>query len=148
MVRRIASAYERHPDRVDDLVQEVWIAVMSALPRLHDHSLLKHYVARITQNICVTHIRRAVVREAVPIDGRVIDPAPTPDETAAGAIRLARLIDAVRALPDNLKAVATLYLEEMPVKEIAALLGISETNVSVRLNRAKAALRQSMGETT
>jgi len=27
MVRRIATVYERHPDRVDDLAQDVWIAV-------------------------------------------------------------------------------------------------------------------------
>jgi len=56
------------------------------------------------------------------------------------------LIEAVRCLPESLKAVATLYLEEMPVKDIALSLGISETNVSVRLHRAKSAIRLSFGE--
>jgi len=36
MVRRIATVYERDPDAIDDLVQDVWIAVWEALPRLHD----------------------------------------------------------------------------------------------------------------
>ena len=40
MVRRIATVYERHPDRVDDLVQDIWIAVWQALPRLKDHTML------------------------------------------------------------------------------------------------------------
>ena len=47
MVRCIATVYERHPDRVDDLVQDIWIAVWQALPRLQDHTMLKSYIARI-----------------------------------------------------------------------------------------------------
>ncbi len=146
MVRRIATVYERHPDRVDDLVQDVWIAVWQALPRLNDQASLKSYIARITQNICVSHVRRALVRQAEPLSESLPDRALAPDEATAQAVRLARLIEAVRTLPDHFKAVACLYLEEMPVKEIALTLGISESNASVRLHRAKAAIRDSLGD--
>jgi RNA polymerase sigma factor (sigma-70 family) len=146
MVRRIATVYERYPDRVDDLVQDVWIAVWQALPRLNDQAMLKSYIARITQNICVTHIRRAIVRQTQPLTDRLADPAIPLDEAAAHAARLARLVEAVRNLPDNLKAVASLYLEDMPIKDIALALGISESNASVRLHRAKSAIRLSFGE--
>jgi RNA polymerase sigma factor (sigma-70 family) len=145
MVRRIATVYERHPDRVDDLVQDVWIAVWQALPRLKDQATLKSYIARITQNICVTHVRRALVRQAQPLSDALPDPAPPPDEAAAHAVQLTRLIEAVRSLPENLKAVASLYLEDMPIKDIALALGISETNASVRLLRAKSAISLSFG---
>ena len=148
MVRRIATVYERHPDRVDDLVQDVWIAVWQALPRLNNPASLKGYIARITQNLCVTHIRRALVRQAQPLSDNLPDPAPASDEAAAQTARLARLVEVVRCLPDNLKAVASLYLEEMPVKDIALALGISESNVSVRLHRAKSAIRLSFGDPT
>ena len=146
MVRRIASVYERHPDRVDDLAQDVWIAVWQALPRLNDLATLKGYIARITQNICVTHVRRAIVRHAQPLSDTLRDPAPAPDEATAHAMRLARLVEAVRSLPENLKAVASLYLEDMPVKDIAIALGISESNASVRLHRAKSAIRLTFGD--
>jgi RNA polymerase sigma factor (sigma-70 family) len=146
MVRRIATVYERYPDSVDDLVQDVWFAVWQALPRLHDQTTLKSYIARITQNICVTHVRRALVRQTQPLTDLQPDPAPPLDEAAAHAARLAHLIEAVRSLPENLKAVASLYLEDMPIKEIALALGISESNVSVRLHRAKSAIRLSFGE--
>jgi RNA polymerase sigma factor (sigma-70 family) len=146
MVRRIATVYERQPDRVDDLVQDVWIAVWQALPRLKHDETLKSYIARITQNVCVTHVRRALVRQAQPLSDNLPDPASAPDEATAHAMRLGRLIEAVRCLPENLKAVASLYLEDMAVKEIALALGISESNVSVRLHRAKSAIRLSFGE--
>jgi RNA polymerase sigma factor (sigma-70 family) len=145
MVRRIATAYERHPDRVDDLVQDVWIAVWQALPRLTNPAALKSYIARITQNICVTHVRRALVRQAQSMSDTLQDPAQPLDEATADAMRLNQLIEAVRTLPENLKAVATLYLEDIPVKDIALTLGISESNVSVRLHRAKSAISLSFG---
>jgi RNA polymerase sigma factor (sigma-70 family) len=152
MVRRIATVYERYPDRVDDLVQDVWIAVWQALPRLHDQTMLKSYIARITQNICVTHVRRALVRKTDPLTDSLTDTLPHPalplDEAAAHAARLACLIEAVRSLPESLKAVASLYLEDMPIKEIALALGISESNASVRLHRAKSAIKLSLGESS
>jgi RNA polymerase sigma factor (sigma-70 family) len=60
MVRRIATAYERDPSRVEDLTQDVWIAVWQALPSLTSPATIRGYIARITQNICVTHVRRAL----------------------------------------------------------------------------------------
>lgn len=146
MVRRIATAYERYPDRVEDLVQNVWIAVWQALPRLKNPATLKSYIARIAQNICVTHVRRALIRHTEPLDDMLPDPAPPLDQEASHAMRLARLIDAVRRLPESLKAVASLYLEDIPIKDIALALGISESNASVRLHRAKSAIRLTFGD--
>ncbi len=146
MVRRIATVYERHPDRIDDLVQEVWLAVWQALPRLDNAATLKAYIARMTQNICVTHVRRALVRKAEPLDDNVPDAAIPIDEAADHARQLRRLTDAVRNLPEPLKAVAGLYLEDIPIKDIALILGISESNASVRLHRAKTSIRTRFGD--
>lgn len=145
MVRRIASVYERYPDQVDDLAQEVWMALWKALPRLNDPSRLKGYIARTTHNICVTHIRRASVRRTERLVDNLSHPALSPHDTLQQASELTRLIEAVRSLPENLKGVVSLYLEEIPVREIAAALGISDSNASVRLHRAKEMLRQDLG---
>jgi DNA-directed RNA polymerase specialized sigma24 family protein len=50
MVRRIATAYERYPDRVEDLVQNVWIAVWQALPRLKNQATLKSYIESVAND--------------------------------------------------------------------------------------------------
>ena len=147
MVRRIATVYERHPDRVDDLVQDVWLAVWQALPRLNNPADPKPYLARITHNICVTHVRRAVNRQTWALSDTLPDPARLPDEATGQAMQLARLVEAIRSLPDNLKSVVSLYLEEIPIKDIALALGLTESNASVRLHRAKAAIMLHLGDT-
>ena len=76
MVRRIATVYERHPDSVGDLVQDAWIADWQALPRLDNQASLKSYIARITHNLCVTHVRRAIVRRAQPLSDTLPDSGP------------------------------------------------------------------------
>ena len=146
MVRRIAMVYERHPDRIDDIVQDIWLAVWQALPRLDNPAKLKPYIARMSQNICVTHVRRALVRKAEPLTDSVPDGAMPVDEATDRARQVARLTEAVRNLPEPLKAVAGLYLEDIAIKDIATILGISESNASVRLHRAKTLIRLSFGD--
>lgn len=148
MVRRIASVYERQPDLIDDLVQEVWVAICRSIPRLQDEGNLKAYVARIAQNVCVTHVRQAVAagrRMQGPLpDGLCDVRAVGPDQAAAEALERARLLEAVRALPEGLKLAVSFYLEGMTVQEIALALGITENNASVRLHRAKTLLMGSL----
>ena len=90
--------------------------------------------------------KRTIPTDSPPLSDTLPDPTPAADQTMAEAMRLARLIEAVRSLPENLKAVACLYLEDTPVKHIAVALGISENNASVRLHRAKSAIRLSFGD--
>jgi RNA polymerase sigma-70 factor (ECF subfamily) len=146
MVRRIASVYERDPGRIEDLTQDIWFAVWRALPLLKNGAALKGFIARIAQNVCVTHVRRAIARPSHALTDAIPDPGLPVHDAMTQSARVNRLLEAVRELPDSLKAVATLYLEEMPVRDIAVALGISEGNVSVRLHRIKSAIRLSVGD--
>jgi RNA polymerase sigma-70 factor (ECF subfamily) len=75
------------------------------------------------------------------------EPSEVPDTRAgpeAQAIENRRrqaLRDAIRQLPLSYRQVILLALEELSPLEIAAVLGITENNVGVRLNRARKALR-------
>ena len=57
----------------------------------------------------------------------------------------ATLFEEVMKLPDKYRVVIHLfYYEEYSVAEIADILGISQNNVKVRLNRARNKLRENM----
>jgi RNA polymerase sigma-70 factor (ECF subfamily) len=71
--------------------------------------------------------------------------APDPEGSLGSAERHAALLTAVRELPLSQREVVTLALEELSYDEIADVLGTTTSNVGVRLNRAKEALRAKMG---
>jgi RNA polymerase sigma-70 factor, ECF subfamily len=50
---------------------------------------------------------------------------------------VSQLYDAIRAMPAAKRALVVLYLDGFTYREIADVVGISETNVGVSLNRIK-----------
>ena len=57
-----------------------------------------------------------------------------------------RLYAAIRQLPKAESALVLLYLDDLSYRQMADVLGISESNVGVKLNRAKKALAQLLKE--
>jgi RNA polymerase sigma-70 factor (ECF subfamily) len=54
------------------------------------------------------------------------------------------LLDAIYHLNELDKSIILLYLEEKSYDEIAEIIGISKSNVGVRINRAKELLKQNL----
>ena len=53
---RISASYERNRALREELLQEMFLAIVSALPRLKDPSKLKAFVFRIAHNRAVSHV--------------------------------------------------------------------------------------------
>jgi RNA polymerase sigma factor (sigma-70 family) len=146
---RLASSYAGSTGERDDLLQEIALALWQALPRFRGESSERTFLFRIAHNHCINHIVRR--RPAESLQQLELDP---PDDTKpieqllSAAQESARLVAAVRQLPLIQREVVVLALEDMDYAEIAAVLGISETNVGVRLNRARTSLRTMMGDGT
>jgi RNA polymerase sigma factor (sigma-70 family) len=75
----------------------------------------------------------------------IIDLKSDPESTAIEKALQARLARTIRTLPVAYRQVITMALENLPHSEIAEVLGISESNVAVRLNRARLLLREKLG---
>lgn len=145
-IRRLASTYEREPARRQDLVQDIWLALWTALPSFRADCSERTFVFRIAHNRGVTHVQHWRRRKTEELD----EVAPVADErldVESDAIRRqrqARLRDAVLRLPLGLRQVVVLALEGLAHREIGEVMGLSENNVAVRLSRARAALAQLM----
>jgi RNA polymerase sigma factor (sigma-70 family) len=139
---RVAASYERNPAPRQDLFQEMLLAIAQSLPRLREETRLRAFVFRIAHNKGVDHVARhasAPATEEIP--ERLALPGGSPEEGLMARQRTERLAAAVRSLDLPYRQVITLLLEDLSYVEIADALGITVSNVGVRVNRAKAQLR-------
>ena len=142
MIKRIASSYEAEPHLVEELVQDIYLAVWRALPSFRGNSQLRTFVARIATNRAVTHVVRALkVPTLLELNEDIPAPGDSPESRVIALDEQSKLTSAVRRLPLSYRQTAMLTLEGLTPKEIADVLGITANAVSIRMARAKELLR-------
>jgi RNA polymerase sigma factor (sigma-70 family) len=146
VLERVVRGYvDNTPDR-DDLMQEILMALWRALPRFRGESSERTFVLRVAHNRGITFSIRRRRFEGLPEDGQLPDPAPLAEESLIEEQRRDRLFQGIRRLPKAQRQAVMLRLEGLSQREIAELQDTSETNVGVRLTRARKALRTLLGE--
>jgi RNA polymerase sigma factor (sigma-70 family) len=142
---RLAYSYEANAHAREDLLQDIRLAIWLALPRFRGESSLRTFLFRIAHNRALTHVWRRKTRRPAEELEESVDPRPGPECAAIEANNSSRLAEAIRQLPLPFRQVITLSLEDLSYAEIASVLGISENNVAVRINRARKLLRETLG---
>ncbi|MBQ4477277.1 MAG: sigma-70 family RNA polymerase sigma factor [Bacteroidales bacterium] len=121
----------------DDLAQEVLIHLWQGFENFEGRSSAKTWVYRVALNTCVTLDKRQRRRpDCMPLE---VDIDFFADEDAYPAAN--RLHNRIAKLHPFDRALILLWLEDLPYDEIAAILGISVDNVSVRLVRIREKLK-------
>ena len=137
---RIAASYEADADRLQDLLQEIVLAVWSASKKFRGESSFRTFAFRVAHNRAMTFVASEQRRNAREVmdGGAEVVVVDAPDR------KLARdqLLDQVRSLPLPLRQVLTLALEGLSYDEIAQVLDITRNNAGVRLNRARSQLKE------
>ena len=141
---RLAGSFTRSAADRDDLLQEIAMALWRALPSFRGDCSERTFVFRIAHNRCITHLskRRATTVSFEESEIDVEDPSATAEAALAKEQQRRRLFAAIRELPAIHREVLVLALEGMEYREIADVVGISESNVGVRLNRAREQLKK------
>ncbi|MFY0534190.1 sigma-70 family RNA polymerase sigma factor [Nannocystis pusilla] len=141
---QMAASYSRSAAERADLEQDIALALWRALPMFRGESSLKTFAYRVARYCCFRHVRRRKDMGAAVDPASVADPAACIESAMLRADQRARIEQALTDLPDNLESVMALHLSGHSYAQIAATLGITERNVSVRLSRARARLRRQL----
>lgn len=148
-ISRLAYGYESAAGVREELVQEIALAIWQALAHFRGECSERTFVFRIAHNRGLTHVWRRRPADQ-PLDDleeadQPVDPRPNPHEHVAQSSQRARLMEAIQTLPLSHRQMIVLMLEGLSHAEMAEIVGITENNVAVRLNRARKALKQAMG---
>ena len=130
----------------DDAAQEAVEKAFGALDRYDVTRPFGPWLKRIAVNRAIDHLHRDR-RSNVLRDEDVVLHGWAVGEGAADELRLWAVTDAVAALAATKRAVVVLhYWLDLPLEEIAGVLGLPVGTVASRLARAKAELRVTLGE--
>ena len=139
MVFKVANTYGRNFEDRRDLVQEISVQLWRAFPRYDHRRSFSTWMYRIALNVSISFARRAGHRktESLPRDDLL---AGLTDSSAAereSDDKVVALHAFVQRLDDLNRALLLLYLDEHSYRDIADVLGISETNVATKIGRLK-----------
>ena len=140
---KVCVSYCKNPIDRDDLAQEILVQLWRSFTRFDGRVRFSTWMYRIALNVAISFYRRERVRTRHVVfgDEHLLEAA---DETASHP-EIQLLYQWIGELDPLNKALVLLYLDGNSYREIADVLGISETNIATKISRLKEALRQEAG---
>jgi len=138
-IRKLCLGYTGSSVQADDLLQEAFIAVWNNLHKFRGEANYSTWVYRIAVNCCLLHLRKEKTR---PQKTNVELLHNFADEQTDQESEVQHLYKCISQLPETERLIISMVLEELPYEDIAAIAGISENNLRVKIHRIKKQLTQ------
>ena len=135
----VCYMFSNDQDEVADLFQEVLIGLWKSFPSYEERGDVRSWIYRVSLNVCISIDRKKQRHKTVPLT-MDIDPYEDVD-TNQNSRQMDQLRKRIAKLGQFDRAIILLWLENMSYDEIAAVMGITVKNVSVRLYRIKEELK-------
>lgn len=143
IIWKICRMYQQDEDDQKDLYQEIVLQIWKTLPRFRGESKISTWIYRVALNMAISGFRKNKRQPGHErIDERVLTMADENDRNKQEMIKL--LYRAIEKLSAIEKAMILLYLDQKPYNEIAEIMGITQNNLRVKMNRTREKLRNLM----
>jgi RNA polymerase sigma factor (sigma-70 family) len=146
-LRRLSWAYARETADREDLLQEVALALWTALPGFRGDASERTWLYRVAHNTAIGFVTRRRRREKHEAPGDVLERVASganPERSAIDTQQREHLWAAVRALAMPDRQVVILHLEGLSVADIEAVTGLSAGSIATRLTRIRHKLAASI----
>jgi RNA polymerase sigma-70 factor, ECF subfamily len=142
LLYKVAYAFAPTEADREDLTQEVLLQLWMSMPRFDGQSKPSTWIYRLALNTALAWKRKEKRHASRVSLLRIEDlPAnPTRNTSEQDEQRGDALYAAIRSLPKTDVALVTMYLDDLSYRDMAEILGISESNIGVKLHRIKKTL--------
>lgn len=139
---KVCRIYFREAEDREDVLQEMMYQLWRSFKRFDNRSKFSTWMYSVCLNTALTYKRKSARHRTTEmiLEHEQIPNVIESDHDEA----ISALYQAIAALSPINKAIIMLYLEELSYEEIAQITGLSRSNVSVRLVRAKMQLQKLM----
>lgn len=136
IIFKISTVYTNNEDDQKDLYQEIVLQLWKAFGQFRNDAKISTWLYRVALNTAITQFRKAKKNShQISIDKIILNY--TENANTAFEEQLKTLYYHIATLNDLEKGIILLYLEDKNYEEIAAITGLSVTNVGTRLSRIK-----------
>lgn len=143
IIFRVVNYYCKDADDKKDLEQEILIQIWLSHKKYNEAFAWSTFIYRIALNVSIGFYKKQKRRKDKFINVNLFIETHLQDETPLVIDEDLRVLNEfIFQLNDINKALMILYLQEKSYAEIALILGISETNISTKINRLKIQLKE------
>ncbi|MEO6838149.1 MAG: sigma-70 family RNA polymerase sigma factor [Ginsengibacter sp.] len=150
LLYKIGRTYRYNHEDTEDLMQDSYINAYCNLKKFENRSSFKTWLTRIMLNACYQKRHKLSFKNEITSDdiqnekSSILFHHSTNNEKIAMNKELGRVLEnAIHEIPEDYRIVFTLReLNGLSVAETSEALDITESNVKVRLNRAKGMLQK------
>lgn len=141
ILQKICNIYFYGSPYKEDCYQEIIIRLWKAYPNFKNQSAFSTWLYKVALNTAIDMFRKQSIR---PIHVALTKYEYNLSENihCAESDNKDKLYRAIHQLTEIERAIILLYLESYEYREISAIIGISEGNVGVKINRIKSKLNK------
>jgi RNA polymerase sigma-70 factor (ECF subfamily) len=136
LIFKVVRAYADMLEDQDDLFQEILLQLWFSIPNFQGKAKVSTWIYRVALNTALVWNRNEKRRRKYSATMTVFNPQQNNNSGQSEEI-IGRLYEVIRKLPKIDASMVLMYLDGLAYSEMAEILGISESNVGVKLNRAK-----------
>jgi len=144
ILHKVNHIYFRSESDREDNFQEILYQLWKSFPGLKNRSSIGSWIYSVSINTSISRIKKDSRIEYLENFTESLDTAVDTGKEISLQEDLHLMLRAIHNLNEIDKSIMLLYLEEKSYDEIAEILGISSSNVGVRINRAKGILKQNL----